>query len=120
MENALHVMNLSKYKDFDVQTSLFSYRISTRIFAFGDRIPLAIIEKVRELQDSPDLLDNVCVSSDPIWDVEKDEYSTEDFSGIEVETYAFQDAGYIHAAVGKIVEDFLNTHKRVTTYVSKY
>lgn len=119
MDQALHVMNLSKYKDFDVQTSLFSYRMSTRIFAFGDRIPLEIIEKVRELQNSPDLLDTANVSSDPLWDVEADDYSTEEFSGIEVETYAFQDAGYIHAAVGKIVEEFLNTHKRVTVYVKR-
>jgi hypothetical protein len=112
-------MKLSEYGDFDVQTSLFSYRMATRVFSKTDRIPAEIVGKVKDLINGPDLIDKTFANAEPVWDVDADEYSTEEFTGVEIETYAFQDAGYIHAAVGKIVEDFLNTHTRTVTYVPK-
>ena len=119
MESALHVIKLTKYTDFDVQTSLFSYRMATRIFAFGDDIPTEIVEKVKELDNSSNAIGAVIVTADRVWDDFNSVYSETEFTGVEVETYAFQDANYIHAAVGKIVEDFLNAHKRVIAYVPK-
>lgn len=119
MENALHVIKVSKYGDFDVQTSLFSSWMSTRIFAFGDLIPVEIINKVKELEDSPDFIDKVFISPEANWDVNTENYSETEFSGINVETYSFHDARYVQAAVGKIVQDFLSDHDRVTTYVRK-
>lgn len=119
MRDTLHKIKVSKYGEFEVSTVLFSFCMETRIFADNSRIPVEIIEKVKELKNSTDLIDRVFVSPEAIWDVDKEDYSETEFSGVGVETYAFQDAGYIHAAVGKIVEDFLSTHERVVTYVKR-
>lgn len=120
MNQSLHKLNLSEYAGFEVSTVLFSRNMETRIFAVNsDRIPAEIVEKVQELKNSPDLLDKAYVTAEPIWISDDEDYSDTEFSGVAVETYAFQDAGYIHAAVGKIVEDFINDHERVVTYVRK-
>ena len=119
MRNALHNIKTTDYAGFSVSTALFSFKMETRIFAEGDAIPVEIVDKVKELSNSSDLIDKAFVNAEAGWDEYNDQPSTTEFYGLAVETFAFQDAGYIHAAVGKIVEEFIHTHKRVVTYVPK-
>lgn len=121
MEIALHVIKLSQHEDFDVQTSLFSNRIITAIFSKTDRIPMVIATTIqnRLASCSEDLLGVGHPSIDGFYRPSTGDYSETECAGFSVETYAFQDAEYVHNMISEIVAEFLNTHTRTVTYVPK-
>lgn len=107
MDQALHVIKVSQYDGFgDVQTSLFSNRMVTCVFPNDNEIPAEMAREIQErFEINHDLLSTAYVNDETAF--------------ISVETYGFQDAAYVHATVGKIVEDFISSHERVVTWVKR-
>lgn len=119
METAATRLDFDSLSGFEVSTVLFARRMETRILVTDDSlIPLDIVKEVRKLSNAT-FRDNVIVTADAAWDHTTDEFSETDFVGLSVECYSFADAGEIHAEVTRIVDEFLSTHKRVVTYVTK-
>jgi hypothetical protein len=120
METALHVIKLTKHEGMEVQTSLFRNRMITRIFMDDDNhIPSKIIDRIVETDFCVTSVDSIHVSTERAWDDCHRVYSDTEYSGVEVETYAFTDARLVHDAIDEIVTNFLEKYKRVVTYVAK-
>ena len=119
MEAALHTIKKNEFPGFEVITSLFSHYMETRVFADGENIPLIIVERIKELHKHVDCIADAHVVAEAEWDYIAETRSDTEFTGIFVDTTAFQDAGYIHESVVRIIENFIATHKRVVTYIPK-
>lgn len=128
MDNALTVVEKTQVnEDFRVSTVLFHNRFETRVFSELDELPNSLVKIITSQIDVLTTLDNTNVTTDKGYrydddydecDVAYDDNEPEEFiSGVSIDSFGFMDAGRVHESVVASVRSFVESRKRIVSYI---